>query len=219
MAVYHLSLRSSDKCKIPVHDYYQYICRLGRYGEGEKADELIHTANHNIPAWATENPHEFWQASFDFERANGNTFKELEIALPNELSRKEQIKLAEDFCRELFGNEFAYTLAVHSNGARLSENIGQLFGSENLSGVENPHMHIMFCERKLDGVERDKLNFFKRANSKNPERGGAKKDERWNGTYRRKHLIKVREKWAKIQNKYLKEKGVSQRVDHRTLKA
>ena len=33
----------------------------------------------------------------------------------------------------------------------------------------------MFNERKLDGIERDPDQYFKRFNSKNPERGGCQK--------------------------------------------
>lgn len=33
----------------------------------------------------------------------------------------------------------------------------------------------MFSERKLDNIEREKERFFKKANTKNPDLGGAKK--------------------------------------------
>lgn len=34
----------------------------------------------------------------------------------------------------------------------------------------------MFCERKLDGIDRTEQQFFKRYNAVNPEKGGAGKD-------------------------------------------
>ncbi|MGK3295870.1 hypothetical protein ACSLNR_28170, partial [Escherichia coli] len=40
----------------------------------------------NMPEWARDNPSHFWQAADQFERANGSTYRELEIALPRELT-------------------------------------------------------------------------------------------------------------------------------------
>ena len=44
-----------------------------------------------------------------------------------------------------------------------------------MDGNDQPHVHLMFNERLQDGIERDPEQYFKRYNSKNPERGGAKK--------------------------------------------
>ena len=44
-----------------------------------------------------------------------------------------------------------------------------------MDGKEQPHCHLMFSERLLDGIERDPDQFFKRFNSKDPSKGGAKK--------------------------------------------
>ena len=48
-----------------------------------------------------------------------------------------------------------------------------------MDGKEQPHAHIMFSNRELDGVERPKELFFKRANPEQPELGGAKKSREW----------------------------------------
>ena len=77
----------------------------------------------------------------------------------------------------------------------------------------------MFCERINDGIDRDPEHFFKRANSKNPERGGAKKaSEPQTHTQRKEALVALRERWAEIQNKHLEKHGCADRVDHRSLK-
>ncbi|WP_182375859.1 MobA/MobL family protein, partial [Salmonella enterica] len=76
-----------------------------------------------------------------------------------------------------------------------------------------------FCERINDGIERDPQQFFKRANSKSPERGGAKKASIPQTAGERKAaLVALRSRWADVQNEHLARHGHESRVDHRSLK-
>jgi hypothetical protein len=59
-----------------------YISREGKYAR-EKDSDLEHKESGNMPAWAAHKPSEFWKAD-TFERANGCTYREIEIALPRE---------------------------------------------------------------------------------------------------------------------------------------
>ncbi|WP_432652723.1 MobA/MobL family protein, partial [Providencia stuartii] len=78
----------------------------------------------------------------------------------------------------------------------------------------------MFSERLNDGIERDPQLYFKRANTKNPERGGAKKARFGETpTERKAYLIAQRERWADLQNKHLERYQHIDRVDARSLKA
>lgn len=62
-------------------------------------------------------------------------------------------------------------------------------------------------------------SFFKRANSKSPERGGAKKARFGETPQERKSaLVALRSHWADVQNEYLARHGHQSRVDHRSLK-
>ncbi|MQS88169.1 relaxation protein, partial [Escherichia coli] len=62
--------------------------------------------------------------------------------------------------------------------------------------------------------------YFKRANTKNPERGGAKKVRFGETpTERKAYLIAQRERWADLQNKHLERYQHIDRVDARSLKA
>ena len=72
----------------------------------------------------------------------------------------------------------------------------------------------MYSERMIDGIDRDPAQYFKRYNSKAPERGGCRKDSA--GTEER--LQATRERWADVQNIYLERQGHAVRVDHRSLK-
>lgn len=186
-----------------------YICREGKWNKGKKAEELFYREHGNMPAWAQDNPREFWKASEEFESAKGGTsYRELEFALPNELTLKQQIELTRSFVAEHFGKDFVYTYAIHSKNAAMK------------NGVKNPHAHIIFCDRKLDGIQRNRQTFFKRADKKNPERGGAVKDrDRWTGANRDQYLKYMRHSWAELQNMALEKHAHPSRVDHRTLKS
>jgi len=41
---------------------------------------------------------------------------------------------------------------------------------QDYGGEPQPHVHIMFCERKLDGISRPKEQFFKQHYTKIPEK-------------------------------------------------
>ncbi len=71
----------------------------------------------------------------------------------------------------------------------------------------------MVSERRNDGIERSKEQWFRRANSKSPERGGAPKSRTFHG---REWLEHARERWAALSNEALQRAGRSERVDHRS---
>ena len=207
MASYHCTLKSDSNKSGSVHS--DYINREGKYAAIEnnrdkyaKYEDLVYKSSGNMPEWARENPKDFWKAADEFERANGRSYTEIEIALPNELTHEQQKELVEEFIKEQIGENHAYSYAIHDKPATLSPD------------KKNTHAHIMFSERELDGIERDREKYFKRGNSKNPERGGNMKDPDWN---RRGKVEEVRRDWAELQNKHLERHGHEARVDHRSL--
>lgn len=204
MASYHLCVKTGGKGKAASHA--GYIAREGKYAR-EKDNDLEHKESGNMPAWAAHNPSEFWKAADTFERANGCTYREIEIALPRELKPEQRLELVRDFIRQEIGERHAYQFAIHNPKAAIA-------------GGEQPHAHIMFSERLNDGIHRDPQQYFKRANSRDPERGGAKK-ERFGETptERKEYLIAQRERWADLQNKHLERYQHTDRVDARSLKA
>jgi hypothetical protein len=77
----------------------------------------------------------------------------------------------------------------------------------------------MYSERRMDGIERDPEQFFKRYNAKNPEKGGAQKASGGKARGEMKdELLATRERWAEVQNRHLHLHGHDVRVDHRSLK-
>ena len=98
------------------------------------------------------------EAADEHERANGRLFREVEFALPTELTRSERLEAAREFAHFLTDRErLPYTLAIHRGRG------------------ENPHCHLVISERSNDGLERTAETWFKRYNGKAPEQGGARK--------------------------------------------
>ena len=204
MASYHLSVKTGGKGNASPHA--DYISREGKYAREKDAD-LEHQESGNMPAWAAHKPSEFWKAADTFERANGCTYREIEIALPRELKPEQRLELVRDFVRQEIGDCHAYQFAIHNPKAAIA-------------GGEQPHAHIMFSERMNDGIDRDPQQYFKRANNKEPERGGAKKVRFGETpTERKDHLVAQRERWADLQNTHLERYQHTDRVDARSLKA
>lgn len=202
MAIARLSVKVGKVGKASAHA--EYIDRDGRY-EKQKLDDLEHAAYGNMPKWAEENPNLFWQAADLYERKNGSTYREFEIALPRELSPEQRIELIQDFIDQEIGTKYPYQLAIHNPKA--------------MDGLEQPHAHLMFNERLQDGIERDPVQYFKRYNSKAPEKGGAKKDNTGKDHKTRKDEIKaLRQRWEDLSNQHLERAGLDTRIDMRSYK-
>jgi hypothetical protein len=198
MASYHCSVKVGGKGQASSHA--AYIAREGSYAERDGYEDLEATGHGNLPAWAEHEPSLFWTAADRYERANGATYRELEIALPRELDPAQRQALVLDFIRQEIGERHAHQWAIHNPGAALA-------------GGEQPHAHLMYSERTVDGIERGAEQYFKRYNGQHPERGGCRKDSA--GTEER--LLEIRQRWAEVQNAHLQQQGHAVRVDHRSL--
>ena len=83
-------------------------------------------------------------------------------------------------------------------------------------GEQQPHIHLMFCERLQDGIERTPQQFFKRYNSKDPSKGGARKDNTGKTPQQRELEIKEqRLRWQEMANRHLLEAGFKPSIDVR----
>ena len=179
----------------------EYIEREGRYEED--ASELEHSESGNMPEWAEEDPHAYWEAADEHERVNGRLYREVEFALPNELNEGERRELALEFAQSLTVKErLPYTLAIHRG---VSDKPGK---------PDNPHCHLMISERMNDGMDRTPETWFKRYNRANPEKGGALKSRsclpvEW--------LENTRKSWAEHANRALERAGSAERIDQRPL--
>ena len=142
--------------------HFDYIMRDGKYAlKADDLERLVISDSGNMPEWAMNDPKFFWNMADELERENGRIYKEHIIALPRELDDQKLTQLARDLIKEHIGDKHPYSFAIHAPQAS--------------DGKEQPHLHFMYSERTLDGIERGSDTFFKRYNSKNPSKGGCKK--------------------------------------------
>lgn len=205
MAIARLSVGIGSKGKAAPHA--QYIAREGKYAKAnDDLEKLEFTGHGNMPKWAEHEPNYFWQMSDEHERKNGSTYREHVIALPRELSLDERHDLIQEWITQEIGDKNAYQYAIHNAPA--------------MDGEEQPHCHLMFSERTIDGIERDPEQYFKRYNAKNPDRGGAKKANTGiKPADRRADLLAQRERWEQTCNAHLEKSGSDSRISMQSLKA
>ena len=150
-----------------------------------------------------------WNSAEEIEKSrDAQLAREIEIALPVELSRKEQISLIRDYANNTFVSAgMCGDVAVHDKGDG------------------NPHAHILLTIRpiKEDGTwdakcrkEYDLDKHGQRIRLKS----GAFKSHRvdttdWNEPTKAEEW---REAWAEHTNHALEQKGLSERIDHRSYK-
>lgn len=198
---YHLSFRSGSRasgaCAGAAHDY---ITRSNEYDDPER-DAAVYTESDHMPAWAEDDPREYWDAADLYERANGRLYISADFALPRDLDAEDQVALAHAFMEQLTAEErLPYTLAIHA-------------GRDADGHKHNPHAHVMISERQNDDIARTKETWFRRANRAQSERGGAPKSRTFHG---REWMEHARERWAALTNAKLEERGREERVDHRS---
>lgn len=189
MALGRISIKVGTKGKALPHS--KYILREDQYApKNNKLEKLESIGHGNMPTWAEHDPKIFWAMADLHERKNGSTYREHIITLPRELDESQRLDLVQDWISQEIGEKYAYAFAIHNPRA--------------MDGKEQPHCHLMFSERLLDGIERDPEQFFKRYNSKDPSKGGAKKDNTGLMDSVRKTLIKEqRNRWEQLCNKHL----------------
>nr|WP_176704522.1 MobA/MobL family protein [Pseudomonas sp.] len=180
------------------HARLKYITREGKYAQGIDGDrdDLAASGSGNLPNWA-DDADQFWHGVDQFERANARRCVELELNLPPELTLDQQRQVVEAYAERLLGAErLPHTWAIHEGSGK------------------NPHCHLMFQERGLDGIERpDAKAWFKRANTAHPERGGAMKSRSIHGAA---WTMQARATWAETVNDGLRAAGYDSRFDHRS---
>ena len=219
MAIYHFHLKKVSKSKgingkalkhakyILREDEYEnkgreheeYILREGSF---DKKNDLEYKEHGNMPEFIKGQPKNFWKTAEKNERKNGVIYREFEIALPVEFSREQNIDLVKEFVEKELGKDYVYTFAIHKPKSLTKE------------GMDQPHVHLMFCDRKLDGIERNEKDFFKRYNSKNPKLGGARKEIEWQT---KEKLVDLRKDWEILLNSHLEKNNINQKVSCKTL--
>lgn len=208
MATYHLALKNGKTAQGQAHA--EYIMRQGKYANGKRAEELVCT-NQNLPRWA-ESAVDFFRKSDTYERSNARSYREFELALPNELSHEQNKELVEAFIAKHIGNNKVWAYAIHEKAAAFDPTQNQI------------HAHIMFSDRIVtDGMENCKSasKFFKRPNAKSPENGGYAKDRTLSASKAEVSMTikSIRESWEQMMNDAYKANNIDKKVSCKTISA
>lgn len=207
MAIYHLSVKyvSRNQGRSPV--------AAAAYRAGEKLhnkyDGQTHDYTHKRGIVHTEillpenAPPEFanretlWNSvEFAEKRKDARTAREIEVALPNELSKEEQIKLVREYAQENFiSHGMCADIAIHDgkHGHRKDEKHIEAEHDGEIA-PDNPHAHILLTARPLA-----EYGFLQ------------KKDRAWE---KPENVRNWRKNWATTQNKEFERKGLDVRVSH-----
>ena len=148
-----------------------------------------------------------WNSVEKIEKSkNSQLAREIEIALPTELDREQQIRLVREYVQENFVSVgMCADIAIHDKK------------------TGNPHAHIMLTMRPLEqsgewGAKSKKEYILDKNGQRIKLKNGSFKTRKvdltdWND----KDKAEVwRQAWADVTNKYLAEQNIPQRIDHRS---
>lgn len=187
MGLNRFSVHIGTKGKASPH--FEYITAQGKYHKKKGVERVGYG---NMPSWAKGNPAAFWRAADEHERANGQTYKEHILSIPREMPTYLRTRFIAKWIDQELGDKHPYSFAIHETVAS--------------DGKKNPHAHVMYCPRELDGIDRPPEQFFKRYNAKDPSRGGARKAE--TGLSRgemKKNLMEQRQRWEDAIKEFARE--------------
>lgn len=154
-----------------------------------------------------QNRSALWNSVEKIEKSkNSQLAREIELAIPKELNREQQISLVREYVNDNFVSVgMCADIAVHDKSDG------------------NPHAHIMLTMRPLnENGEWGAKSRKEYITDKNGERIKLK-----NGNFKTKKVDTVdwneqskaelwRSKWAELANKYLSENEIADRIDHRS---
>lgn len=205
MAIYHCSIkvvgRSQGRSAVAAAAY-----RAGEKIENERdgivhdftrKSGVVHTeimAPKNAPEWATDR-NRLWNVVETIEkRKDAQLAKEVEVALPKEFSKEQQLQLVRDYVQDQFVSRgMIADIAIHDKGDG------------------NPHAHILLSTREITPE-----GFGKKNRDWNPDFANSQNQ---NGFVKDSaKCVDWRAAWADHANSALERVGIQERIDHRSLK-
>ncbi len=162
-----------------------------------RSERIVFTdimAPKNAPEWAHDRNTLWNQAERAEKRKDAQLAREIEIALPHELTDQQREWLVKDFAREAFVRRgYAVDIAIHA--------------PDKTSDDRNHHAHLMVTTRRLEA------SGFANSKESDTERA-ARREE---GRTAKQDLAELREQWAVLANRHLERHGHAARIDHRSL--
>ena len=196
MANFHFHAPLPSQIKTPVLDKNDYDNREGKYSN---LKDLYKKETFNLPK-EFKNVKDFWETAELYGRVNERPYLIYEFSLPKEFSDEKNWKIGKGFLKQHFGDKFVYNVSMHNDKG------------------DSPHMHVMFYTGELDGIKRNKTDYFRNFNSKNRQKGGLKKKGSKFSSKGGEVLRATRKELADYLNIYLEKAGF-EKVSSESLKA
>lgn len=196
MANFHFHAPLPSQIKTPVLDKNDYDNREGKYSN---LKDLYKKETFNLPK-EFKNVKDFWETAELYGRVNERPYLIYEFSLPKEFSDEKNWKIGTGFLKQHFGDKFVYNVSMHNDKG------------------DSPHMHVMFYTGELDGIKRNKTDYFRNFNSKNRQKGGLKKKGSKFSSKGGEVLRATRKELADYLNIYLEKAGF-EKVSSESLKA
>ena len=203
MAIYHLSMqiisRSKGQSAVASASYrsgeklYDERSQESKYYKREVQPETMILAPSNSPSWVQNREFLWNEVERTEKRKDSQLAREINIALPKELSNEQQTELIKGYVQDQFVDKgMVADIAIHRDDK------------------ENPHAHIMLTMRTIDEHGFGKKNREWNAdfaNAKENNRGFVKSSE---------NCLSVREQWSEYANKALEKANIQERITHQS---
>lgn len=214
MAIYHFSAqiitRSKGQSAVASASYRSgdklFDERSGetKFYKREVQPETMILAPSYAPEWAKDR-NRLWNEVEKIERnKNSQLAREINVALPNELSSENQKELIQNYVQEQFVDRgMVADIAIHRDDKN------------------NQHAHVMLTVRQFDengewGNKKRKDYEFDKDGNKVLDKKGKPKYQTVSLTDwdKKENIEQWREQWAKHTNKSLEKEGIQERVTH-----
>jgi ATP-dependent exoDNAse (exonuclease V) alpha subunit len=200
-----------------------YDSSQGKWFEFDKPD-VVHTeilAPPHSPKWVFDRQTLWNMVERAEKRVDAQLAREVEITLPRELSKDQQVELVRAFVREQFVSKgMVADIGIHRPDAT--------------DGREQPHAHVLLTLRRLDSSTPSGFAALKERDWNERDdvaKVVAEARKRFNDTQAPHHKKALemaeslrnvniwRRQWAGYANRSLEAVGSAARIDHRTLEA
>ena len=167
-----------------------------------------------------------WNAAQNAEpNHNSRTGREIVVALPNELTPEQQIKLVRDYVQRNFVDEgMCADFSIHAG--HIHDRPNEVYPFENLTvRKDNPHAHIQLTVRPINkdgtwGAKSKKEYILDKNGNRIKLPSGNWKSRKVDATDwdKTETLIKWRKDWADTVNREFERLGIDERISHLSLK-
>ena len=174
--------------QMPLTEHITYALRE-RASEHQR-DDLVASGSAHLPGWAQGDVLTYWTAAQTYSRKGGVVAKEIEVALPRELTRRQNTDLIQAWLAKL--PAYPTCWAFHEPRTRNGKD-------------PQPHVHILISPRPDDGRHPDPVTYFKQ-----PNHGGVTAQQLWTQKAEIRQLWKD---WEQLLRSTLRAHGLEQTLD------